>query len=223
MVEAPTPGAGRGRLLVGLAWAAVVVALWLWGKGGGAGIGAAPTTGDVAAAGRPGGRVLPPPHPPLPAAAPRALDAPAAEVRRARVVGRGLDAAGAVEPPPYDRPGDVGWYRAGPRPGEAGAAVLVGHVDTAYRPAVFHRLSALEPRDRVRVARADGAVAEFTVEDVAVVTRDRFDAHRVYGPRRVGRAELRLITCGGTFDRATRTYSANVVVSAYLTAVRHPG
>ncbi|MFE6779723.1 class F sortase [Streptomyces sp. NPDC057702] len=219
MAGSPAPGGGRGRLLVGLAWAALLVGLWLWGRDGGAGVLAGPTTGDVAAVGRPGGRAQP--HPPLSAAAPRTLDAPGAGVRWARVVGRDLDASGAVDPPPYDRPGDVGWFRAGPRPGQAGAAVLVGHVDTEAGPAVFRDLGTLRPGERLRVARADATVAEFTVEDVAVVPHDRFDPHRVYGPRRAGRAELRLITCGGTFDRATRAYSANVVVSAYLTAA-HP-
>lgn len=39
----------------------------------------------------------------------------------------------------------------------------------------------------------------------------------MYGQRQADRAELRLITCGGTFDRKTGAYTANVVVSAYLT------
>ncbi|MET8767643.1 sortase, partial [Streptomyces sp. NPDC004658] len=99
----------------------------------------------------------------------------------------------------------------------AGAALLVGHVDTATRPAVFYRLSTVKPGERIRVFRADGKVAEFTVDDIRVLPRDGFDARQAYGPRRPGRAELRLITCGGSFDRATRSYTANVVVSAYLT------
>ncbi|MFT2019705.1 class F sortase [Streptomyces sp. 796.1] len=238
MAEAPAAAGGRGRLTVGLAWALVLVALWLWGKGNDPGAGATPTTGDVAAVGRPDAHALPSPHGPTPhrstashrptphgpttsrGAAPRVLDIAGAGVRHAPVVARGLDAAGAVEPPPYRRPGDVGWYRAGPPPGAAGVAVLVGHVDTESGPAVFHDLGTLRPGAAVRVTRADGTVAEFAVEEVAVVPRARFDAHRVYGQARPGRAELRLITCGGTFDRATRTYTANVVVFAYLTGVR---
>ncbi|MBB5935157.1 class F sortase [Streptomyces zagrosensis] len=223
MTEAPATSGGRGKLLIGLAWAVLLVALWLWGKEGGGGIFAEPTTGDVAAVGRPGERALPPPHEPLAAAEPRTIDIKAAHVRHARIIGRGLDSSGAVAPPPYDRPGDVGWYRTGTRPGAAGAAVLVGHVDTKSKPAVFYALSTLRPGERVRVARADGAIAEFTVEDVEVVTRDQFNARRVYGPRERGRAELRLITCGGSFDRDSRSYTANVVVSAYLTGVRQQG
>ncbi|MCQ4195714.1 class F sortase, partial [Streptomyces parvulus] len=133
------------------------------------------------------------------------------------VLAGGLDAKGAVEPPPFERAGSVGWYADGVTPGAAGTALMVGHVDTETRPAVFYRLSALEPGETVRVTRDDGATAEFTVDDVEVLTRDGFDARQAYGPRDPGRAELRLITCGGTFDRTTNSYTANVVVSAYLT------
>jgi sortase (surface protein transpeptidase) len=136
------------------------------------------------------------------------------------VVARGLDARGAVDPPPYDQPGVVGWYGAGPKPGAVGAALLVGHVDTETRPAVFYQLSTLKPGETVRVFRGDGKVAEFTVDDVRVLPRDGFDAGLAYGPRQPGRAELRLITCGGSFDRVSRSYTANVVVSAYLTGTR---
>lgn len=141
----------------------------------------------------------------------------------ARVVPRGLDAAGAIEPPPYASAQSIGWYGAGTQPGARGASLLVGHVDTRTAPAVFYGLSAARPGQKVRVSRADGSVAEFTIDDVQVFGRDRFDARKAYGQRRAGRAELRLITCGGTFDRATDSYAANVVVSAYLTAVSRTG
>ncbi|NEA97251.1 class F sortase, partial [Actinospica acidiphila] len=70
--------------------------------------------------------------------------------------------------------------------------------------------------------RSDGTVAEFTVEDVRVLDRDGFDAREAYGPRHDGRAELRLITCGGAFDPTAGAYEANVVVSAYLTDASAP-
>ncbi|MFD7434203.1 class F sortase [Streptomyces sp. NPDC059861] len=209
---------GTGRLVTGMVWAALLLGLWLWGRevtdvrhGT-----TAPATGDMAAAGRPPIAALPPPAKPLAGARPQRLDIPGLAVQ-APVVARGLDAQGAVDPPPYDQPGVVGWYGAGAEPGTAGTALMVGHVDTRTRPAVFHGLSALRPGQTVRVVRDDGKVAEFTVEDVTVLSRDRFDAQQAYGPRESGRAELRLITCGGTFDRATGSYTANVVVSAYLT------
>ncbi|MEU1038639.1 class F sortase [Streptomyces sp. NPDC005551] len=208
---------GAGRLTTGAAWAVLLLGLWLWGREvTDVRQGAAPVTGDVAGAGRSRDARLPPAHEPLRQARPQRLDVPALRIR-APVVAGGLDRQGAIEPPPYDRPGVVGWYAAGARPGAAGTALFVGHVDTETRPAVFYRLSSARPGDRVRVLRDDGTVAEFTVDDVQVLPRDRFDARRAYGPREPGRAELRLVTCGGTFDRASRSYTANVVVSAYLT------
>ncbi|WP_128428728.1 class F sortase [Streptomyces cyaneus] len=213
--ERPTYG---GRLLMGVAWVVLLLGLWLWGRELSdvqQGI-SAPVSGDVAAVGRPPEVELPPAVRPLGDALPQRLDIPGLDVQ-APVVARGLDPRGAIDPPPYDQAGVVGWYAAGVKPGAAGAALMVGHVDTENRPAVFHRISALKPGATVRVLRDDGKLAEFTVDDVQVVARDRFDARQAYGAHRSGRAELRLITCGGTFDRATRSYTANVIVSAYLT------
>lgn len=133
------------------------------------------------------------------------------------MISRGLDKDGAIEPPPYDSPGTVGWWGAGVQPGTAGTALMVGHVDTRSKPAVFYGLSSAQPGDKVRVVRADGSVAEFTIEDVRVYERADFDPHKAYGPRVKGRAELRLVTCGGSYDKAAKEYTANVVVSAYLT------
>ncbi|MBP2582364.1 sortase (surface protein transpeptidase) [Streptomyces sp. PvR006] len=211
--------AGTGRLVTGVAWALLLLGLWLWGREvtEGPGGSSAPTTGDIAAVGRPLGVPLPPARDPLDPVAPRRVEIPSLGIA-APVVARGLDSTGAIDPPPYEMPHTVGWFGAGTRPGAAGPALLVGHVDTETRPAVFYGLSAARPGAKVRITRTDGSVAEFTVDDVQVYPRESFDASKVYGARDPHRAELRLITCGGTFDRGTNAYTANVVVSAYLTA-----
>ncbi|WP_371678412.1 class F sortase [Streptomyces sp. NBC_01276] len=201
-----------GRLLTFAAWSVLVLVLWVWGKE----ITGVPPAAAPGGAGGPVGPGLPAPRVPLSAAMPARIDVPAMGVQ-APVIARGLDADGAVEPPPYELPGTVGWWGAGPAPGAAGTALMVGHVDTRSKPAVFFGLSTLRPGEKIRVARADGTIAEFTVEDVRVYERAGFDPHKAYGPRVKGRAELRLVTCGGTYDKAARQYSANVVVSAYLT------
>ncbi|MGK9459429.1 class F sortase [Streptomyces sp. G6] len=207
-----------GRLVTGIAWTVLLLGLWLWGREATdvrEGI-SVPATGDMAAAGRPPDIPLPPAHAPLGDAPPQRLDIPGLGIS-APVLASGLDTKGAIEAPPFDHPGSVGWYADGVTPGAAGTALMVGHVDTETKPAVFYEVSTLEPGETIRVVREDARVAEFTVDDVQVLTRDGFDAQQAYGPRDTGRAELRLITCGGTFDRATNSYTANVVVSAYLT------
>ncbi|KJY29814.1 MULTISPECIES: class F sortase [Streptomyces] len=217
-MSGPRPSAG-GRLLTFTAWSVLVLGLWLWGKEI-TGVPAGPLSGRAGGQAAPG---LPAARAPLTAAMPARVDVPSLGVQ-APVIARGLDRQGAIEPPPYELPGTVGWWGAGPAPGAAGAALMVGHVDTKSKPAVFFGLGSVKPGAKIRVARADGTVAEFTVEDVRVYERAGFDPHKAYGPRVEGRSELRLVTCGGTYDKAAGQYSANVVVSAYLTgAGARPG
>lgn len=132
------------------------------------------------------------------------------------VVGLGLDKKGRLGAPPLSRPMEVGWYRKGPSPGEAGTALLVGHRDTATGPAVFLNLNALRRGETVKVTRADRRTAVFTVDEVKTYTKDEFPDDKVYGA--TGRPELRLLTCGGRFDKKNG-YSANVVVFAHLTSL----
>lgn len=127
-----------------------------------------------------------------------------------RLVRLGIDSDGALAvPADYAR---AGWYAAGARPGERGPAVVVGHVDSTRGPAVFYRLRELRPRDLIEVERADGEVVRFAVTSVRTVRKSQFPTRDVYGPT-TGPA-LRLVTCGGRFDRRNRTYLENVVVFA---------
>jgi LPXTG-site transpeptidase (sortase) family protein len=126
----------------------------------------------------------------------------------------GLDPDGAVavpQPgPDYDR---AAWFTGSPRPGDVGPAVIEGHVDSAANgPSVFFDLGRLAVGDRIQVTRADGSVVTFAVYDVQLVPKDDFPTLDVYG--NTPGAELRLITCGGDFDRDARSYVDNVVVFA---------
>jgi sortase (surface protein transpeptidase) len=129
------------------------------------------------------------------------------------LTGIGVDGSGALVPP-----ADVdqaGWFAAGPAPGEVGPAVLAGHVDDRTGPAVFFRLEELTAGDQVVVTRGDGQPVAFTVTRVAAYPKSDFATAEVYGP--TTGPELRLITCGGTFDRSRRRYQDNVVVYATAT------
>ncbi|MFJ8078638.1 class F sortase [Streptomyces sp. NPDC096176] len=155
-------------------------------------------------------------HAPLPRSAAKKLTIPAITIE-SPVTGLGLDKHRRLAAPPVDNPRLVGWYRAGPSPGEAGTALLVGHRDTRTGPAIFLNLNALKPGDKVNVVRADRRTAVFTVDKVRTYKKEAFPDAEVYG--HTGRPELRLLTCGGSFDKKAG-YSANVVVFAHLTDVK---
>jgi Sortase domain len=110
----------------------------------------------------------------------------------------------------------AGWYDRGPRPGQPGPAVILGHVDSKTGPAVFYRLRALRPRDIVRVSLADGRTLVFRVQRLERYPKNEFPTQAVYFPTL--NRELRLITCGGDFDYARGSYRDNIVVYATLAA-----
>ena len=111
-----------------------------------------------------------------------------------------------------DDPARAGWYAGGVVPGDLGPAIVGGHVDSRRGPGVFFALRSLRPDDVVEITRSDGQVARFSVTSVQQVAKEQFPTAAVYGP--TPRPELRLITCGGRFDREARSYTDNVVVEA---------
>jgi len=126
----------------------------------------------------------------------------------------GLDADGAIAAPPLERAYEAGWYADSPSPGQEGAAIIVGHVDDASGPAVFHDLGSLMPGDRVEVTREDGRVAVFEVTDVRQYDKEYLPPEEVFTA--AGRPELRLITCGGQWVGGDVGYTDNIVVFAVL-------
>jgi sortase (surface protein transpeptidase) len=126
------------------------------------------------------------------------------------IVGIGVDAAGALTPPADTS--QVGWYAQGPAPGDVGPAILAGHVDSRAGPGVFFRLRQLRAGDQVQVARADGSAQNFTVVSITQVAKADFPTDQVYAPAPA--PILRLVTCGGSFDRAARSYLDNLIVDA---------
>lgn len=104
----------------------------------------------------------------------------------------------------------TGWYTLAPTPGELGPAIIVGHVDRPGGPAVFWRLRELVPGDVIEIDRADGKTVRFNVDKVEQFEQRNFPTQAVYG--NIDHAGIRLITCGGTFDREIRQYSHNTVV-----------
>jgi Sortase domain len=149
-------------------------------------------------------------------AAPVALIIPAIGVQT-RLIRLGRTASGTLQVPATTAV--AGWYTGSPRPGAIGAAVIAGHVDSLTGPGVFFRLRLLRPSDLIFVRRADRSLAAFRVVAVRLYAKRHFPTAAVYGPVPV--AELRVVTCGGTFDYATGHYLSNVIVFAIAVPWRH--
>jgi sortase (surface protein transpeptidase) len=132
------------------------------------------------------------------------------------LLGRKRD--GTVQTPPLSRAGVAGWYALGPRPGEPGSAVILGHVDSEGGPAVFFRLRELRRGDQVKVTRADGSSVRFVVRRTAQYDKRRFPTDEVYYPTLT--STLRLVTCGGEFDATEGHYRSNIIVFAAATEPR---
>ncbi|MET7717747.1 class F sortase [Streptomyces sp. NPDC005407] len=155
---------------------------------------------------------------PLPPSPPVRLLIPEIRVD-APVTRLGLDGKGSLEVPPAADRNLAGWYRDGTSPGAKGTAIVTGHVDNAKGPSVFYNLGALKKGHRIEVTRQDGRTAVFTIDAIEVYGTAAFPDEKVYGTR--GRAELRVITCGGGFTKKTG-YQGNVVAFAHLIGVRPP-
>ena len=149
---------------------------------------------------------------------PRTYDAVAAPVRL-RIPKAGVDTGlerlradskGTIATPKH--PNEAGWYADGPKPGQPGPAVILGHVDSKAGPAVFFHVAELRRSDIVLVDRADHTTVRFAVTQIARVAKTHFPTQRVYSPTL--QASLRLITCGGTIDPRTGHYRDNVIVYA---------
>jgi hypothetical protein len=153
----------------------------------------------------------------LPTSAPADLPGTAAP-QRVRIPDIGVDAPlealhvlpdGTLEAPRAW--GDAGWYADGTRPGDVGPAVIAGHIDSTRGPAVFFRLDRLRVGALIEVERA-GHWVSFRAVSVAEYPKNAFPSAKVYGP--TPDPQLRLITCGGGFDRRRGSYLDNTVVFA---------
>jgi hypothetical protein len=123
----------------------------------------------------------------------------------------GVDASGGLA-----IPGDAGalvWWRFGPSPGEPGSAVIAGHLDWKGKRGVFNRLADVKAGDPVTVTYAGGSTRAFVVDTVELVEKPAAAVNGTFA--RDGVPLLRLVTCGGEFDRASHHYRSNVVVTAH--------
>ena len=119
---------------------------------------------------------------------------------------------------PLQRPWEgVGWYNNGPRPGEAGSAVIDGHLDRpGGYPAVFWYLGSVHVNDMVMVVDASGKTLKFRVTRTAAYPPQQAPLQEIFGD--AGGTYLNLITCPGTWIPTQHQTTLRLVV--YTTLVQ---
>ena len=145
-------------------------------------------------------------------AKPASLSIPAIGVKT-RLIRLGVTSSGALQVPVSTAV--AGWYTSSRRPGAIGSSIIAGHIDSFRGPGVFYRLREMKPGEKIYIRRTDRTVAVFRVTAKHTFLKSHFPTQDVYGPTPT--AQLRLITCGGTFDVATGHYLSNIIVFATLT------
>lgn len=126
----------------------------------------------------------------------------------------GPAAGGSIQVPPLANHNLTGWYDKSVMPGQDGTSVILGHVDSYTGPSVFYDIRYLVPGELVNVVRANGSIATFAVDGVREVAKATFPSRDIYG--NTSYPGLRLITCGGPFNTASRQYLDNIVVYTHL-------
>lgn len=151
---------------------------------------------------------------------PTHVDIPAVDLHAA-VIKVDLNEDQSLGTPPLDDAKVAGWYDRSPTPGEDGSAILDAHVDSAlmrdYRGA-FYNLGLVKPGMEVDATRADGTVALFRVDEIQVAAKSAFPTAKVYAA--TAYPALRLITCGGDYDKQSHEYLGNTIVYAHLVGER---
>jgi LPXTG-site transpeptidase (sortase) family protein len=107
---------------------------------------------------------------------------------------------------------NVGWFNLGPRPGERGNSIIVGHYGWYKNgtPAIFNNISKLKPGDKLYIQDSKGATITFVVRELKIFDSSE-DTSGVFSLDD-GKAHLNLITCEGVWDETQKTYSNRLVV-----------
>lgn len=107
----------------------------------------------------------------------------------------------------------TGWFVDGARPGESGLSIIDGHFDGNSRDGVFARLAEVKANDEVAIEMGSGEVRTFRVKRVTTVKTEAAAAE-LFSQDPSITSQLSLITCGGTFNDANRSYDQRIIVVA---------
>ncbi len=137
----------------------------------------------------------------------------------AEVIPIGLDANRALAVP---RDAQVtGWWSGGSVPGESGPTVIVGHFDSKVASGVFAKLQTLREGAQITIEDSEGSKYVYEVVAMEHLHKTAFPTQKVYGPTEG--STLRLVTCGGKFNRTTGHYLDNTIAYAVLVSAEIVG
>ncbi|MGW1675810.1 class F sortase [Saccharopolyspora sp. NPDC002376] len=156
----------------------------------------------------------------LPPSPPTWIEIPKIDARSS-LIPLGLNPDRTVAVPSVHEPMQASWYRYSPTPGEVGPSVVLGHVNGDGQDGIFARLQELQPGDEIRIGRQDGTIARFVVHRMAQEPKTGFPHEEVYGD--TADPQIRLITCGGSFDSSARSYRDNIIAFATLAGTVQSG
>ena len=128
----------------------------------------------------------------------------------ARVLQMGVNKDGSMQSPinAYD----AGWYTGSVRPGQLGAAAIVGHASGPTREGLFAYLDKLKAGDIVEIERGDGTKLTYSVVKTETVALKNVDMNKFLRPVD-GEAEgLNLMTCAGNWVESSKTRDQRVIV-----------
>nr|WP_242613161.1 class F sortase [Herbihabitans rhizosphaerae] len=152
-------------------------------------------------------------HTTLPRSDPAWIDVPSIGAHSS-LVPTGVNADRTIEVPPVTQPMQASWYKHSPTPGEIGPSIILGHVNGNGQNGVFWRLHEMKPGAEVHIGRQDHSVATFVVDRVEQIPKKHFPTDKVYGS--TASPQVRLITCGGEYDKTARSYRDNWIVYGTL-------
>ena len=120
-----------------------------------------------------------------------------------------------------DDPAVTGWWVSGALAGELyGSVVLAGHIDSRESGlGYFASLLDARPGDRIELS-GGGLALTYVVRSNREVDKDVLSRQTDLADRGAS-GRLVLLTCTGTFDRRTRHYDRNLMVTALPVGVPH--
>ncbi|MCK9368864.1 class F sortase [Candidatus Dojkabacteria bacterium] len=133
-----------------------------------------------------------------------------------------LDVVGYIQSVGIDQNKDIavptnvhiaGWYVNSVKPGDVGLSIMDGHKDGSTIGGVFANLKNLKKGDAFSIEYGDGSVRDFKVVEVKQLSlKKAFDL--MYRKRSDIARQLNLVTCGGKYNKKTKTYEDRIIVIA---------